>query len=154
MKHRLTWLLWASIVIQQLVLLDLYGREILLVHVSSWVSRVPIVIIWALYAIAPVLYARPFGGERILRCYALSGWLFVLAAFVWWQSYWGLSKKYGVPVSWSEIEKSDMRGDSERQWEKLQEGLQKKPNQLPDPTSPAVTPLAKAGSAPSVTADH
>ena len=28
------------------------------------------------------------------------------------------------------------------------------PNQLPDPTSPSVTPPAGAGGAPSVTADH
>jgi hypothetical protein len=30
----------------------------------------------------------------------------------------------------------------------------KRPNQLPDPTSPSVTPPAGAGGAPSVTADH
>ena len=32
--------------------------------------------------------------------------------------------------------------------------LLKEPNQLPDPTSPSVTPAARAASAPSVAADH
>jgi hypothetical protein len=32
--------------------------------------------------------------------------------------------------------------------------LEAKPSQLPDPTSPSVTPPAKAGGAPSVAADH
>jgi FtsH-binding integral membrane protein len=32
--------------------------------------------------------------------------------------------------------------------------LKKRPNQLPDPTSPSVTPPAGAGDAPSVAADH
>ena len=33
-------------------------------------------------------------------------------------------------------------------------GLKTVPNQLPDPTSPSVTPPAGAGCAPSVAADH
>ena len=36
----------------------------------------------------------------------------------------------------------------------LEEGLEKTPNQLPDPTSKAVTPPARAGAAPSSSADH
>jgi putative flippase GtrA len=34
------------------------------------------------------------------------------------------------------------------------ENLIKKPNQLPDPTSPSVAPPASAGAAPSIAADH
>jgi predicted enzyme related to lactoylglutathione lyase len=43
---------------------------------------------------------------------------------------------------------------SARQPVKRQPNKRSKPNQLPDPTSPSVTPPACAGGAPSVAADH
>ena len=124
-KKSAVWPLWISFAVQQFVLLCLITTEIKLIHVSAWVSRVPIVILWSVYLAAPFVYVRPIGRRAILRSYALSGWLFVVAACAWGQSYSMLSEKFGVPVSWKEVEASYLKGEDAR----FLEVLKQKPNQ-------------------------
>lgn len=104
------WPLWISILSHQLVFTAVAGLEVMLVHVSAWVSRGPIFILWGMYLVAPFTYLRPSTKRELLRRYAIAGWLFVLGAIAWGASYWILSEKYGVPVSWDQVRDRYMRG--------------------------------------------
>lgn len=44
-----------SILLQQLVLFTAFSLRIKLVYISTWVVYVPVVIIWVLYIVVPLL---------------------------------------------------------------------------------------------------
>src|SRR5687767_560309 len=94
-----TWILWVSIAAQQLIFLLAVGLRVPLLSISVWVIYVPVVIIWSLYLVVPLLPPK----KEKLRAYALTGWIFVLAAASWTGSYIILSEKYGTPVSWEDV---------------------------------------------------
>jgi hypothetical protein len=104
------WTHGVSIACQQLLFALLASLKIMLLHVSAWVSSVPILILWAMYWVAPLVYARPVSTYSVLRSYSTSGWFFVAGAITWGISYWIFSDRYGVPVSWDEIEEQYFRG--------------------------------------------
>jgi hypothetical protein len=72
---------------------------------------VPVVIIWALYAIVPPLTQKKEKKHALLRAYALVGWIFAAAAASWAGSYFVLSEKYGVPVSWDEVQQRQSKAN-------------------------------------------
>ncbi len=104
------WWVATSIVLQQLCFLALQAFEIMLIHVSAWVARAPVCLLWALYFLGPFVYVRPISASRVLRSYSKDGWLFVSAALVWIAFYVFLSNRYGVPVSWNEVRDEYLRG--------------------------------------------
>ncbi len=133
MKARfLTGLLIFSIGLQQLVFFTLCYMRVKLVNISEWVLPVPIMIIWGLYLLSPLLFVRPLSRKEVFRGYAVSGWLFVLASVFWSERYSTLSERYGTPVSWERVKERYFLGDEvlfQRAMEK------KKPNQASEPTS-------------------
>jgi drug/metabolite transporter superfamily protein YnfA len=100
------WLLWLSIAAQQVVFLLAYGIRFPLIDISEWVIFVPVVIIWALYAVVPLLMPKNETKHPLLRTYALAGWIFVFAAVSWTASYIVLSGRYGTPVSRDRVQQS------------------------------------------------
>jgi hypothetical protein len=123
------WLLWLSIAAQQVVFLLAYSLRIPLLDISTWVIFVPIVIIWVLYAVVPLVMPKKEKKHSLLHTCALTGWIFVVAAVSWTASYIALSEKYGTPVSWDGVQ--------------LRQSWANKPLQ---PTPGSVTPRASSGS--------
>ena len=101
-----TWILWLSIITQQSIFLLACGLRVYLIGISEWVIYTPVVIIWALYLIMPLLSGKKAGRQVLLRAYGLTGWVFVAAAVSWTTCYLTLSAKYGTPVSWSEVQEA------------------------------------------------
>jgi hypothetical protein len=89
----------------------LAAMEVRLLHVSGWVSRGPIFVIWSMYLLAPWVYAPTRPGAEMLRRYSVGGWFFVLGAAGWAVCYFILCNKYGVPVSWETVKEQWMRGN-------------------------------------------
>jgi len=92
------WPFWLSICIQQLLFFAASGLRVPLVRVSTWVIVVPVLVIWALYFIAPLTSQRDGKSNSFLRAYALSGWVFVFGALLWDVLYFILGERYGIPV--------------------------------------------------------
>jgi hypothetical protein len=99
------WHFWLSIAAQQIVFVLAYNLRIPLLGISEWVIFVPVGIIWGLYAVVPLFTPKREMKHALLRAYALTGWVFVLAAVSWSACYISLSKKYGTPVSYDEMQK-------------------------------------------------
>jgi hypothetical protein len=97
------WLV-TSIVIQQLLFFALQGLVIKLLDISAWVEYAPIWMLWALYFVAPFVYVRPITRRAVFQCYAKAGWFFVIAALGWFVAYNILCSKYGIPVSWDDVQ--------------------------------------------------
>jgi hypothetical protein len=75
------------------------GLEIPLLGISEWVVYVPVVIIWALYLVVPLIYPRPAKPHGLLRAYAVNGWVFVGAVVGWAVCYLVFSHLFGTPIS-------------------------------------------------------
>jgi hypothetical protein len=94
------WLSFLSFGAQQVVFVSLLFCYPLLMYVSIWVVRVPVVIIWALGFVVPLIYVRPISVSDFLKNHAKSGWLFVAAGLVWIASYNFFCARDGTPVSY------------------------------------------------------
>lgn len=89
-----------SLVAQQVAFAVLAFSYPLLMWVSVWVVKVPVVIFWALAFLVPLNFVTPNGVRDYCRIVAKKGWLFVFAAVVWVASYWWFSAREGTPVSY------------------------------------------------------
>ena len=109
--HVRVWLFWLSVAVQQIVFLLAFGLRIPLIGISTWVIYVPVVIIWVLYYLVPLLSEKKEKKYAVLRAYALTGWVFVAAAVSWSTLYIVLSKKYGTPVSYELYHERQIRAN-------------------------------------------
>ena len=105
------WLLLLSIAAQQIVFFLACSLRIPLIAISVWVIYLPVVIIWVLYVVVPLFTAKRDRPHALLRAYALTGWIFVAAAVSWTGSYITLSRKYGTPVSWDEVQQRQSKAN-------------------------------------------
>jgi hypothetical protein len=118
-SSRSALLMAASIAVQQALIFFSQSGEIMLIHVSAWVGTAPVRIIWCLWFLVPLVFIRPLTAHRVCRGYAVGGWILVAAALGWNGLYRHLCTKYGVPVSWAEVEKDYVRGSQERLHEEM-----------------------------------
>ncbi len=96
-------LLLLSVLSQQVVFTVCLFCHPLLLYVSLWVVRVPVVIIWSMAFGLPLVYVRPLSAKTYFRSITTVGWLFVFASVVWIMAYWYFSGQEGVPVSWDAV---------------------------------------------------
>jgi len=120
------WLICVSVVTQSLIFFCVLFTYPTLIDVAIWVIQVPVVIIWLLAALVPLVFVRPLSIRAYLGACAKQGWIFAIAAIVWGQAYWKYSESEGVPVSWTRVEERRRDMESrERQIREIQDNIGK-----------------------------
>ena len=106
-----------SLILQQVAFAGLTLSYPLLMWVSVWVVKGPVMILWVLAFVAPLIFVAWNGVGDYAYIVAKKGWLFVLAATVWIASYWWLSEREGTPVSYDAMKAhyDAMKASHERQ---------------------------------------
>jgi hypothetical protein len=89
-----------SVILQQMAFAALAFSYPLLLWISAWVVKVPVVILWVLAFVSSLIFMAWAGVGHYFHIVAKRGWLFVIAAAVWVASYWWFSEREGTPVSY------------------------------------------------------